>query len=1119
VVKRPVLSIGKITNQAQVDYYQQQVARGREDYYRGEAEAPGVWLGAGAAALGLQGKVESEQYQRVMAGEDPRTGKRLIARRGQTVTTRTGEREWRELMGYDFTFSAPKSVSVLYAVGSSKLQQTLVEAHDEAVREALSYLEREACRVRRGSASQGTIHPEKAVGFVAAGWRHRMSREQDPQLHTHCTAGNLALGADDRYTALDAHAAYQHAKTAGMVYQAHLRQAVRDRLPWARWGEVSEHGQAELEQIPGEVLREFSTRRQKMLEKERALAAAGVAVSDHQRDRIALATRKSKRLIDEQPWREAIIARAGEHGLRREDVERLERSGASQVPAHGIDVRQVADDLFSATGLTARQNTFHHRQVVGEVARRYGQGATVSQVLESAKQVLAAGRLAEVATGLDRTYTTEELLEHERRIVQLAEHGQQAGTMALPAALVERVLEELPFKLGGDQERALRAVVCSGRQIETIEALAGTGKTTLAAAVRACYEAAGVEVYGAAPTGKAVREVKERAGVSRALTLDGWALKLGPDPLCLSPHRGGMLILDEAGMAHTRMSRRVLDAAVAGRMKVIALGDSGQLSSVQAGGWLGALTRRFGSQELREVMRQRDAEERRLLAQLHAGAPDAYVRRKHERGELHVHDGDSAAVDAEGELLDAWSSAREQHGELAVMIARDNDRRRRLNEQARSQLVEHGQLGDGGEIEGREWRAGDRVIARQNDRSRALDNGMTATIIAVHSDRLTVAADAGGVKEIDSDYVREHLDYAYCLTGHGAQGATFEWAGVIGEPRHFTRNWSYTAGSRGRQPTHIYLINQAVIDEHAQETGTPAGREAHADPLGPLALRMRDRDDEDLALEQIQHERRLERDDDQDGRRLVELEQAKGRWQQRLAQPALRELQQRLAATDLELEQAHATLRARETSPEPGALHRAERRQRQERIADSREKVAALQEERDRVAGQLEQQELQQRHARSALDAIDQELRQTRADRENRAWGEPTRWQRHDAPTLPGGEPRRRVRELIGDPPVSGMRFAERYDRLVDQLEQHRVRWQIDVDRDGPLGPPADRIEPSERERYQRQRHALERQVQLVRRQRGLDLSHAALSGPEREVPHRETRARGSEPPDRGASR
>jgi ATP-dependent exoDNAse (exonuclease V) alpha subunit len=74
------------------------------------------------------------------------------------------------------------------------------------------------------------------------------------------------------------------------------------------------------------------------------------------------------------------------------------------------------------------------------------------------------------------------------------------------------------------------------------------------------------------------------------------------------------MILDEAGMAGTRVSARILEAAVAAEVKVVALGDSGQLASVHAGGWLGALSRQVGSWELREVMRQRDPQERRARA-------------------------------------------------------------------------------------------------------------------------------------------------------------------------------------------------------------------------------------------------------------------------------------------------------------------------------------------------------------------------------------------------------------------------------------------------------------------------------------------------------------------------
>jgi len=138
-------------------------------------------------------------------------------------------------------------------------------------------------------------------------------------------------------------------------------------------------------------------------------------------------------------------------------------------------------------------------------------------------------------------------------------------------------------------------------------------------------------VIGAAPTGRAVRELAERAGIAEARTLDAWAVKLGADPHALSfaeiDQLGrarwvpAVMIIDEAGMAHARLSARVIDEAIPARVKVIAIGDSGQLSSVQAGGWLGAITRQLGSHELREVMRQHDPLKRRGLARLHRGHP------------------------------------------------------------------------------------------------------------------------------------------------------------------------------------------------------------------------------------------------------------------------------------------------------------------------------------------------------------------------------------------------------------------------------------------------------------------------------------------------------------------
>ena len=235
-----MLSIGKLTVE-QSRYYERQVAQGRDDYYSGRGESRGRWTGSGAETIGLGGRVDDDGFMALMDGRDPATGERL---------KRVGGRS--RVAAFDLTFSAPKSVSVLFAIGEPGLAGELVEAHESAVGAALGYLEREACRVRRG---RGGVRREVGEGFVAAAYRHRMSRAEDPQLHTHVVAANMARGTDGRWTALDATAIYQHAKAAGFLYQAHLRAAVRERLPWVRWGPVN-NGMAEIEQLAPGVLRE-----------------------------------------------------------------------------------------------------------------------------------------------------------------------------------------------------------------------------------------------------------------------------------------------------------------------------------------------------------------------------------------------------------------------------------------------------------------------------------------------------------------------------------------------------------------------------------------------------------------------------------------------------------------------------------------------------------------------------------------------------------------------------------------------------------------------------------------------------------------------------------------------
>jgi hypothetical protein len=320
--------------------------------------------------------------------------------------------------------------------------------------------------------------------------------------------------------------------------------------------------------------------------------------------------------------------------------------------------------------------------------------------------------------------------------------------------------------------------------VSVLQALAGTGKTRVLATLARVYEAGGYRVVGVAPTGRGARELADTAHIS-AFTIQRLVADLQESGFAART----VVLFDEAGTAPTRPSAALFTAAERDGVKIVAVGDSGQLPSVAAGGWFAALTQTLRGPELRQVMRQHDPSERDALAQLHDGDPDPYLELKQERGDLQVHDEEADALTA---TLAEWDQARRKHGiSQAMMIARDNATRTVLNEHARKLLAQVGQLaGPGAEIADQEFRIGDRVIARRNDRYRDIDNGTLATITQIHhhTGTLGLTTDAGHERVLDASYAAEHLEHAYALTGHGAQGATVASAIVIGRPPNSRAN-------------------------------------------------------------------------------------------------------------------------------------------------------------------------------------------------------------------------------------------------------------------------------------------------------------------------------------------
>ncbi len=839
-----MLSIGKIAV-GQHRYYEQQVANGVDDYYAGRGEAQGEWVGAGARELGLSGAVSSAQFNALIAGSYPgEPGVRL----------RAGLRD-PKIAALDLTFSAPKSVSVLFAVAPAEVSAELVAAHEEAVRAAVGYLEDTAVMVRRGHA--GEVH-EPGGGFIAAAYRHRMSRALDPQLHTHVVAGNLTRGPDGRYTALDGAALYRAAKTAGYLYQAHLRTVVRERLG-LEWGPVHK-GAAELREVSVGVLRSFSQRRAQVL--------AAVAVKEAELGRPltkaeratwgAIATRDRKQYgIETHTWREEITARAAEHGLDRQLIDQITGRGQEQLE-HGqvagegeleqagerVGEGELAAVIAGPDGLTERSNTFDEPAVLREFAAAATQGARVETVRAFGERF--AGR-ADVLATTRGTLTSADLVERERALIDLATSRAGAHVAQLDETTVTAVIAAGDRALNAGQTDAVRAVATSGNGVDVIEALAGTGKTYTAGAIADLYERSGYTVIGVAPSGRAVRELNEQAGIA-SRTLDSRLLAIDAGrPL---PERG-VVIFDEAAMASTRQSERLLAHAAKVGAKVIAIGDPGQLPSVQAGGWLAAIGERLGSARLTEVMRQRDPQERLALAGLHDGNPRRWIEWATTTGRVEVVTDDRDVLE---QAVAEWTVGVLAHGlEQSVLIARNNDTRSELNELARDQRRAAGALGEERTYGAVAVAAGDRVICRDNERDLDVDNGTRGTVRHVHAGGIVIETDARLMRNLPAGYVAEHVEYAYALTGHGMQGGTVEQATVVASPHELSRGWSYTALSRARGQTRL-LIRDTSHGTAERDELAPSARDERTQPKDVLARagrRMLERDDEDLAIDQL----------------------------------------------------------------------------------------------------------------------------------------------------------------------------------------------------------------------------------------------------------------------------
>jgi len=866
-------------------------------YYAEEGSPPGRWLGAGVAALGgliVEGDQVSESQLQLLVGmgRNPVTGDPLgLAYPAyKTVAERVAERTAaldpdlgpagrveavaqieaeeaargtrRAVAGYDFTFSIPKSASVLWAVADAGLQALIADAHHAAVAEVVAFMEREVAATRTGAtARNGAVAQVDVRGLIATAFDHYDSRAGDPHLHTHVVISNkVQTVLDGKWRSLDGRP--MHAATVALselheaVFADHLtrtfgvewesREMGRDRN--AAWAVAS---------VPEELVAEFSSRSRHIeVEKDRLIAEyvarhgrqPSAATIIKLRAQATLSTRPEKQvrsLTDlTAEWRERAGRILGKNAtswartVTASDAPLLLR--ADDVPLDVIGT--LGQSVVDVVG--EKRSTWRRWNLTAESARqtmRYRFASTsdreaivglVVDAAEAASLRLTPPELASSPAVFRRpdgtsvfrpkhsaVFSSETLLAAEDRLL---ERARTTTGPTVPLATVEKTAarpDRNGHTLGDDQAAALAKVAVSGRLVDVLVGPAGAGKTTAMSALRRAWEhehGAG-SVVGLAPSAVAAQVLADDLGIQTENTAKWWQNHLMYGDTF---RRGQLVIVDEASLAGTLSLDRITHLAAEAGAKVLLVGDYAQLQSVDAGGAFSLLVHdRDDAPELVDVHRFANEWEKTASLGLRHGRAeviDTYL----DHGRIHG-GGTEEMVDA---AYAAWRADR-QAGRATVLVSDSNESVLVLNQRARTDLIIDGTVNPRREVElhdGTRAAVGDSVITRRNDRRlRAgrgwVRNGDRWTVTEVRDDgSLTLrraTARWGGSVILTADYVSEHLDLGYAVTSHRAQGITVDTSHVLVDAV-MTRENLYVALTRGRHTNLAYVAIDKPDDSH-----------------------------------------------------------------------------------------------------------------------------------------------------------------------------------------------------------------------------------------------------------------------------------------------------------------
>ncbi len=857
-----MLSLANVSAAQAENYYE------KDDYYTQgdpDLQSDSQWQGNGADQLGLTGAVDKQIFQQLLHGQTP-DGKSLHSKAINPKKHRAAT---------DYTFSAPKSVSIAALIQKDK---RVIQAHDTAVKTALEVLENRYAqtRVRRGPG----IREKVATGnIISATFRHETSREQDPQLHTHCVVINATQIEDGSWRSFSNEEVLNNQKLLGEIYQNELAHQLR------RHGyeiEPNGSGQFEVKGYEQPLLDLFSTRTQQIEQyierwEEVIKETGGKPLNATQKKQATLATRLRKKSVPREVlldgWHRAIAS--GEVTLPA-TPEAAPKEPTTQAPTAAVEGVNHASE---------RESVFKR-----EKAERFALEHHLGE------QSFAELQMAMTDAGLlpaKNRYTTQTAIERELDTIAIMESGQgRVNAISDDSKVWQLLRQELSLTEG--QRQAIEMTATTTDQFIAWQGVAGAGKTYSLKLVAQLAREQGYEVTGYAPSAQAANVLSEEANiesntVARLLHSDrNYDSKDGSQNQVI-------WIVDEAGLLSAKDAHQLLKKAQSQNARVILVGDIRQLSAVEAGNPFKSLqSAGIQTAYLEESRRQKTDALRAAVVCLNAGEQREGLDRLDKAGMVNeVVDGQErhrcivndymrlspdarkktlilsgtnaerleltadlrAALQAEGNLgadaftmrslrsldrTDAQLKYACAYAEGEVVVPVRDYRRYGLKKKAQytviSRDIENNQVtvrgSDGSAISFDPSRCadkktyavqeiaispGDQLRWTRNDATRGVRNGQLVTVEAVDAKGTATLRDASGETITVDLSGQQYLDYALVSTTYGSQGKTADQV-LVAVDRTISKEGLYVAVSRAKQKLSLYTADKEQLFKRAERS-------------------------------------------------------------------------------------------------------------------------------------------------------------------------------------------------------------------------------------------------------------------------------------------------------------